>query len=301
VIGSGRVVVVGSVNIDLVASVRRHPQVGETVAGRSLRRVAGGKGANQAVAAARVGAAVSMLGKVGDDDVAVELRAFLEAERVDVSHVTRTDLPTGTAIVTVADDGENSVVVVSGANDRVTPSDVDRAPIGVGDVVLSQLEIPIAAIMAAFQRARRVGAATVLNAAPAVPIPRELLELSDVVVVNEIELATLLDRRVSPHDVGDAARDLRASPTQALIVTLGPNGAIAVLDGEVVEVPGRAVDAVDTTGAGDCFVGVLAARLAAGAAVDDAIAYSNAAASLCVQREGAAPSMPTTAEVDTVF
>src|SRR5262245_37647266 len=281
---SRHVTVVGSINIDLVVTVSRHPMVGETVMGRSLRHVPGGKGANQAVAAARVGASVSMVGKVGDDDVADLLLDFLRADQVDISHVTRTHVPTGTALVTVADGGENSIIVLSGANDEVMPSDVGRVTIAEGDIVLSQLETPTRAIDAAFRRGRSARATTVLNAAPATRTPRERLELADVLVVNETELATLLGHPVSPADVAAAAPDLRTSPGQHVIVTLGAQGALAVLDGEVVSVPGREVDAVDTTGAGDCFVGVLAARLATGASIDDAIVFGNAAASLCVQR-----------------
>jgi ribokinase len=296
-----RVTVVGSVNLDVVTAVARPPAVGETIRGRSLQYLPGGKGANQAVAAARLGARVSMVGKVGDDGAADLLLDFLRREHVDISHVTRADGPSGTALVVVAHDGENHVIVVGGANDQLTPSDVHGVTIAERDILVSQLEVPIPTIDAAFRRARAAGATTVLNPAPAGPIPRALLELADVVILNETELATLLDRWVAPEDAGAAAQALRASIRQTVIVTLGAAGAVAAHDGEVLEVPGRAVEPVDSTGAGDCFVGALAARLASGAAVDDALVYANAAASRCVQRAGAGPSMPWASEVEALL
>jgi ribokinase len=297
----GRVFVAGSINMDVVATAERHPRVGETVAGREVLYFPGGKGANQAVAAAKLGARTALIGRLGTDAFGAELRAFLAAQDVDASLVRETNgTHTGTAIITLAN-ADNTIVVIPGANALVTPEDVAGVPLAKGDIAVSQFEIPLPAISAFFARARAAGSTTILNPAPARAFGKELLDLVDVLVLNETELGLLAKVELREDD-DDArfvatAKTLQARPDQIICVTLGKRGAVALVDRETITGPGRAVKAVDTTGAGDCFVGALAARLAMGATIRDALGYANAAASICVQRMGAAPSMPTAAEV----
>jgi ribokinase len=297
----GRVFVAGSINMDVVATAERHPRIGETVAGKDVLYFPGGKGANQAVAAAKLGARTALIGCLGKDAFGAKLRAFLAGQGVDVSLVRETDgTHTGTAIITLAD-VDNTIVVIPGANGLVTPEDVAGVPLAKGDIAISQFEIPLPAISAFFARARAAGSTTILNPAPAREFSKELLDLVDVLVLNETELGLITKTEFRESDdvvrFVAAAEALRARPDQIICVTLGKRGAVALVDGETITVPGRAVKAVDTTGAGDCFVGALAARLAMGATIRDALGYANAAASICVQRMGAAPSMPTVEEV----
>jgi ribokinase len=272
--------------MDLVATSPRHPEVGETVLGDDLRRFPGGKGANQAVAAARAGAATAMIGAVGDDDFGSELTAFLERERVDVSHVaTKADQPTGTALIVVAR-SDNTIVVIPGANSLLSPADVVAAgDFERGDVVVAQLETPQETTARAFELARSRGATTILNAAPAAQLSAGLLDLVDHLVVNESELELL-----SP--------ELEAGESPTVICTLGARGVVTTAQGHTTATPGISVAAVDTTGAGDCFVGYLAAGLATRLDLDNSVERANRAAALSVQREGAAPSMPAATEVD---
>ncbi len=297
----GRVVVAGSINMDVVATAERHPRVGETVFGKDVLYFPGGKGANQAVAAAKLGAATALIGRVGKDTFGADLRAFLAGQGVDLSWVRETDgAHTGTAIITLAN-ADNTIVVVPGANGLVTPGDVAAVPLAKGDVAVSQFEIPLPAISAFFARARAAGATTILNPAPAREFGKDLLDLVDVLVLNETELGLLAKAELREGDdtarFAVAARALQVRGAQIICITLGKRGVIALLGGEPIIVPGRAVRALDTTGAGDCFVGALAAQLAQGATIRDALAYANTAAAISVQRMGAAPSMPTAAEV----
>ena len=296
----GRVIVAGSINMDIVARALRFPRIGETVPGQDLAYFPGGKGANQAVAAARSGADTALIGRVGDDASGRELQAFLSGQRVDLSHVQTTEQAhSGTAIITVCD-GDNTIVVVPGANGLVDASDVAAPTVQAGDVLVSQLEIPTPTIAAFIRRGRTAGARTILNPAPASASGRDLLSLADIVVLNETELAFFTAGDVGaddpPTQLIALARQMQQKD-QIVCVTLGRRGAIALVGCDAVTIPGRAVTAVDTTGAGDCFVGALAARLADGAAIAAALDYANAAASICVQRIGAGPSMPTRDEV----
>ena len=297
----GRVFVAGSINMDVVATAERHPRVGETIFGERVLYFPGGKGANQAVAAAKLGAPTTLIGRLGKDAFGEELRAFLAGQGVDLNPVRETDgAHTGTAIITLAK-ADNTIVVVPGANGLVTPVDVAAFPLAKGDVAVSQFEIPLPAISAFFVRARTAGATTILNPAPAHESGKDLLDLVDVLVLNETELGLLAKTEL--HEAEDtarfaaAARALQVRREQIICVTLGKRGVVALIDGETIMLPGRRVTAVDTTGAGDCFVGALAARLARGATIHDALGYANVAASISVQRMGAAPSMPTAAEV----
>jgi ribokinase len=299
----GRVIVAGSINMDVVATAERHPRVGETVAGTSLHYFPGGKGANQAVAAAKLGARTMLVGRLGQDAFGQQLRAFLAGQGVDLTLVRDVgETHSGTAIITVAD-ADNTIVVIPGANGMVCADDVAAPVVEKGDIAVSQFEIPLPAISAFFTRARAAGARTILNPAPMRAFGRDLLDLVDILVLNETELALLAkaDLRESdePARFADAATSLATRHSQTICVTLGKRGALAVTDGDTVVVPGRHVRAVDTTGAGDCFVGALAAQLAKGVSLREAMGYANLAASICVQRMGAAPSMPSAAEIET--
>jgi ribokinase len=297
----GRVFVAGSINMDVVATADRHPKMGETVAGRELGYFPGGKGANQAVAAARLGAATTLIGRVGADAFGRDLRTFLAAQGVDLAFVRDTpEAHTGTAVITVAH-ADNTIVVVPGANAHLSAADVSAARLAKGDVAVSQFEIPLPTISAFFARARAAGATTILNPAPALPFGRELLDLVDILILNESELGLLAKTELRDTDdqarFVEAMRSLQADTDKIICVTLGKRGGVALVGREPLIIPGRVVEAVDTTGAGDCFVGAVAAHLAAGKSVRDAFHYANIAASICVQRMGAAPSMPTADEV----
>ena len=300
----GRVFVAGSINMDVVATADRHPRVGETIAGQAVLYFPGGKGANQAVSAAKLGASTTLIGRLGNDAFGAELRTFLAAQGIDLAFVQETEVHTGTAIITVAN-ADNTIVVIPGANALVSADDVAAPVLSRGDVAVSQFEIPIATITAFFTRARAAGATTILNPAPAMQFTPELLDLVDILILNETELGFLtgveLHDSDEPARFVEAARRLPENPNRMICVTLGKRGVLALIEGLPLLVPGHAVKAVDTTGAGDCFVGALAAQLAQGKPIRDALDYANIAASICVQRMGAGPSMPTAAEVEGVL
>ena len=301
----GRVVVAGSINMDVVATAERHPKIGETVAGHEVLYFPGGKGANQAVAAAKLGAPTMLIGRLGQDAFGSELKVFLAAQGVDLRFVRETpEVHTGTAIITLAN-ADNTIVVIPGANGLVGADDISAVALATGDVAVSQFEIPLPAIRAFFEHARATGATTVLNPAPAHPCDSGLLDLVDILILNETELGLLAQTELrDTDDVASfvaAARSLQAGRGQIICVTLGKRGVLALVNGEPLAVPGRDVTAVDTTGAGDCFVGALAAQLAQATPLRTALGYANAAASICVQRMGAAPSMPTAAEVAAII
>ena len=297
----GRVFVAGSINMDVVATADRHPQIGETVAGTAVLYFPGGKGANQAVAAAKLGAPATLIGRLGKDTFGRDLKAFLAAQGVDLTFVQETaEAHTGTALITTAN-ADNTIVVIPGANALVDAADVAAPALAKGDIAVSQFEIPLATVGAFFKRARAAGATTILNPAPAVEFDRELLELVDILILNETELGLLAKTELrdtdDPARFVETARSLQSGRDKIICVTLGKRGVLALVNGELLIIAGRTVKAVDTTGAGDCFVGAVAAQLAREKSIAEALAYANSAASICVQRMGAAPSMPTAAEV----
>ncbi|MBL7502003.1 ribokinase [Frankia nepalensis] len=303
----GRVVVIGSINMDVVVTVPRMPLPGETLAGGSVHQVPGGKGANQAVAARRLGVPTVLVGAVGADGFGTVLAGFLGAERIDISPVRTEHGPTGTALITVADGGENTVIVVAGANGSVGPNRVAEAALRSGDVVLLQDEIPAETNEAAAAAARAAGATTILNLAPFRPPSRRLLDAVDVLIVNETEFAELVGASGAGADgiaellrSGDALTAPDGGPLGDVVVTLGVDGALARIGGELLTVPGRRMPVVDTTGAGDCFCGTFGASLAVGLEPASALARANTAAGLAVGRFGAGPSMPTADEVAAV-
>ena len=297
----GRVIVVGSVNVDLVVVATRLPAPGETVTGGDVARHHGGKGGNQAVAAARLGAAVAFVGAVGEDDLGAGARAALAEEGIDTMRLASLPRPTGVALIIVDERAENLIAVAPGANAAVTPVAVDLAldalAPGPGDVVLACREIPPDAVQAALRAARAAGAAALLNPAPADGLAIEDAALADVLTPNETELAVL----AGPGDPEAGARRLldRGRPGRAIVVTLGAAGALVVPSGgPAVVVPAPAVTAVDTTGAGDTFNGALAAGLVAGLALPDAVRRAVAAAAFSTTRHGARGGMPTAAELE---
>lgn len=278
--------------MDVVASAPRHPGVGETVAGTGVRFSPGGKGANQAVAAARAGARVVLCATLGGDRFGDDLEAFLVREGLDRTFVRRAhEEVTGTALIVVAG-SDNTIVVCPGANARTSADDVGALEVSTGDVLVAQLEIPVETVNAFFARGREC--TTILNAAPARALPDELLARTRILVVNETELAEL----GGAGPVDQVAARVRGARDQIVVVTLGSGGVAAITAEGSVAVPGHAVPVVDTTGAGDCFVGVLASAVCDGVRFEDALRRANAAAAICVQRPGASPAMPVATEVD---
>ena len=278
------VFVIGSINVDLVVRAETLPGPGETVTGGTFERHGGGKSANQAVAAARAGAAVRMIGAVGDDELGAEALAQLAAEGIDVSRVQRLDAPTGVALIAVDAAGENQIAVASGANAALCAEAVEAALDGAaGGVALLALEVPDAAVLAGARAARAAGLTVVVNPAPARPLGDELLALAPILTPNGGEAAAL-----SGEDEPEAAARALAERTGApVVVTVGADGALLVADGAVERIPAPAVEAVDTTGAGDAFNGALAAALAGGAALADAVREAVAVAAESVRRPGA--------------
>ncbi|MFJ6051905.1 ribokinase [Streptomyces sp. NPDC092307] len=289
------IAVLGSTNMDLVAYVPKAPRLGETVTGRAFRTVPGGKGANQAVAAARCGGEVVMIGAVGADEFGVRLRSALTAARVDTAALRTVEGASGTAHITVDDEGGNSIIVIPGANAAVTGLEAgDEARIAAAGSLLLQLELPLSAVLAGARAARAHGVRTVLTPAPAQPLPAELLAATDLLVPNEHEAAAL----TGLTDPLRAAEALLAEVPE-VVITLGAAGALYAARGaEPLTVPAPRVRAMDTTAAGDTFVGALAVALGEGRRMPDALRWASAAAALSVQRPGAQDSMPTRAETD---
>ncbi|MFG1819399.1 ribokinase [Kribbella sp. NPDC049174] len=290
------VVIVGSANVDLVLPVQRIPRPGETVLSGEMTRGPGGKGANQAVASARAGARTAFVASLGVDDAGDLLRDALSDSGVDLSLVTSSTTPTGTAIITVDDSGENSIVVAPGANGELTLSEDAARVVGRAKIVLSQLEIPFATV----QEAAATSSYFILNAAPAAELSDELLADVDLLVVNETEAEM----------IGGSDRSALLKRVPAAVVTLGGAGAVILTRGEdEIAVPGVPVDVVDTTAAGDTFCGVLAATLSAVSATDpitpsdltNAVRRANVAASLSVQAAGAIPSVPHGDAIDARY
>lgn len=295
----GRVLVVGSVNADLVVRVPRLPSAGETVTGGTFAQHQGGKGANQAVAAARLGAHVTFVGAVGDDEFGRAALADFQNEGVGVSGLRVAGVPTGVALIVVDEAGENQIAVASGANALVNGALVEEALSDdsmtvVGGVYLANFEIADNAVLAGARIAADAAMTIVINPAPARELPAALLALRPILVPNEGE-AHALTGEIEPLN---AARVLAARSGGAVVVTLGPHGAVLVDDGEAEQVPAPLVEAVDTTGAGDTFCGALAAELAAGSSLIDAVRFAVHAASISVTVPGARGGMPSRADVE---
>jgi ribokinase len=297
--GGPAVAVVGSLNLDLMVRVARLPGPGETVTGDDLFRNPGGKGANQAVAAARLGRRVAMVGCVGGDAAGRELLRSLSGAGVDTGRVRVVDgVPSGTAFITVGEDGENQIVVSPGANARLTAADVEAAgaALEAASVTLLQLEIPLEAVAAA---AATAGGRVVLNPAPVRDLPDDLLAKVGVLVPNRVELAQLAGAR-PPSSIEEAAELAGRLPARAVVVTLGADGALVVEDGRVTHVPAVPVRPVDTTAAGDAFCGGLADALAGGAPLQEAARRAVRVAAAACLRPGAQASLPTPADLEAL-
>jgi len=294
---AGHIVVVGSLNMDLVVRAPRHPQPGETILGGDFRTFPGGKGANQAVAAARLGAAVQMIGRVGADAFGDALLQTLAQDGVDTRHVQRDqEAPTGVALITLNAAGQNAIVVAPEANARVTPQDVVAAAAAFAGaaVLLLQLECPLPAVAQAIELAKQHGAQVVLNPAPAQPLDAALLAQVDYLLPNQNELALL----TGLDDLRPAVRRLQAVGVRRIVMTLGEEGVLVVEGDSEVHIPAHGVTVVDTTAAGDAFAGAFAVALLEGHATYQAAAWGNAAGALAVTRAGAQPSLPRRDELE---
>ncbi len=289
------ITVFGSINLDLIFSTSAIPRSGETVLGPGTRIEPGGKGANQAVAAARDGSAVAMAGAIGRDVLGGQAIALMQAAGVDLSRVARTDASTGCASIVVDPAGANAIAVGSGANRLVRADQVEDAALA-GTVVL-QMEVPAGETAAVIARARGLGGRIVLNLAPAAPLPEAAMRAVDILVVNETEGAWLA-ARLGCEPAAAALRDRLGGIT--VVLTLGENGAAVATPAAAWHQPAVPVTAVDTTAAGDCFVGVLASRLDAGGTLREAVAAASRAAALCCTRVGSQGSLPTRAETEAL-
>jgi ribokinase len=297
-----RICVVGSANVDLTFRTPRLPKPGETLAGHSLQVGMGGKGANQAVVAARLGARVTFVARVGNDPFAAEAIRWYQAEGLDCTFVRRdANHPTGTAAIVVDDEAENSILIVAGANTGLTPQDVRKAAsvIQGAHAVLCQLETPLDATLEAFRLARAAGILTVLTPAPVTDLPDELLRLCDLCVPNRTELELLVKCPVdNERDAHSAAKLLRARGIQTVAVTMGRSGAFLLDNAGGVHIPAIAVDAVDPTGAGDAFTAALAVSVAEGLTLIEAAHRASVVAALTVTRIGTQAAFPSLAEVN---
>jgi len=296
-----RICVVGSANVDLTFRTPRLPRPGETLGGQSLHTGMGGKGANQAVMAARLGAEVTFVARVGNDAFGVEALGHYQAEGIDTTFVWRDkDRPTGTAAIVVDDNADNCIIVVPGANAVLTPRDMQEASSAIqeSDAVLCQLETPLDATLEAFRLARAAGVKTVLTPAPVQPISHELFSLCDLCVPNTTEMEQLAACSIDSHaDVYSAANWLRARGVKNVVVTMGDRGALLVDDAGAMHIPAVDVKAVDTTGAGDAFTAALAVSWAEGLELREAAQRASIVAALTVTRIGAQSAFPSLAEL----
>lgn len=302
--------ILGSINMDIVLKVSSIPLPGETVLSEDLKKIPGGKGANQAVAASRLGGSVHMIGKVGQDDNGSLLLKNLIDDGIDVDNVlVDSDKPTGIAIISVGRDGNNSIIVSPGANMNIEIHEVYQAENVIRDsgIVVAQFETPVDATVEAFKTARKYGVTTLLNPAPARQIPEELMKLTDILVPNEVETFELTGVRVVDIKTArEAADKFIASGIKHVIITLGEKGA-ALISGQIEDfIPAYRVEAVDTTAAGDAFIGAIAVKLCGEHDVSyyslrSALIFANKVSAIVVQRHGAQPSLPFIREVAQIY
>ena len=296
------ILVIGSLNADLVVRAPHFPQPGETISGEDLQVIPGGKGANQAVAAARLGASVAMLGRVGKDNFGDFLLDNLKSNHVDSQLVQRDDASTGTAIIVVDSSGQNSIVLSPGANGKVSSADVNHAPFPAGGLLLLQLEIPTLAVLSAAQRAKENNVRVILNPAPAQELPDELIALADFIIPNESELSLLMNLPVNDISSTEiAAKQLIKHGANNVIVTLGSNGALAVTKDQMAHIVSFKVEVVDTTAAGDAFIGGFATAVLQNKSLEESVRYGCACGALATTKFGAQPSLPTKEEVEKLI
>lgn len=298
------VFVVGSINQDFVLKVERRPKPGETVTDAELSLHNGGKGANQTAAVALLGASVAMLGRVGDDDLGEPLIEALEEKGVDTTHIQAVEgESTGAAFITVTPDGENAITVAPGANRCVHAKEVDGAAgaIGEAEIVVAQMEVSAETVARVVEVAEENGTRVLVNLAPPMQLPQETLEKLDPLVVNEHEAAFLLNEKVEGVDGACAAApELLVLGPRSAVITLGADGAVCAAGEEVWHLESPEVEVVDTTGAGDAFVGALAVRLAGGDALENAVSYAVRAGAAAVTKEGAQGALPTPEMVESL-
>lgn len=297
-----KVAVIGSINMDIVIRCPRMPKEGESLVGSDLQMIPGGKGANQAVAAARLGSQTALVGRVGDDSFGTKLISSLEGAGIDVSRIAYdTTVSSGTALITILDNGNNAIVVAKGANGKVTPEDVDRASdiIQQADILLLQLEIPLETVAYAEQKAKEAGLKVVLDAGPAVKCPDTIIKGADIVSPNETEAEAITGIAVVDLDSAEsAAKAILEMGATDVVLKLGSNGALWVTRDQVQHFPAIEVKPVDPTAAGDVFTSALAVRLASGDAMEAAMPYANYAGAFSVTRLGAQPSAPDLDELE---
>jgi len=293
------IVVLGSLNMDLSVNVPRIPRPGETISGGDLTISAGGKGANQAAACARLGRQVQMVGRVGSDDFGLHIKEGLQVAGVDVTYVTEEPgTPTGTAMILVDGKGENCIVLSAGANRKVTIDSVTSDLIKNASLLLLQLEIAPEVVYAAVDIAHEAGVIVLLNAAPAIPLPETLYPKIDYLIVNEIEAALLAGVQVTDHASAErAAKILLQFGAKNVMITLGASGALLTTPGKVIHISALKIKAVDTTGAGDAFIGGFASSLVTGEKIEQALEIASAAGALAAMKPGAQSSLPTQQEL----
>jgi len=304
-----KVCILGSINMDMVVSVNKMPLIGETIFSDNFKLAHGGKGANQAVASRRLGADVYMISKVGQDAYGLEIVNNLEKENINVNSIFKDDVkPTGTAIITVNNEGNNSIVVVPGANMTLNLKEIDKCKeiIGNSDIIVAQFETPIEVTMEAFKFAKEKGVITILNPAPAKEIPTELLKYTDIIVPNETEATALTGVKVQDlESAKQAANIFFNNKVKYVIITLGDKGAAVISKEDGVLIPAYKVNAVDSTAAGDSFIGAISTKLTKSNlninSLVEAVEFGNKVSAIAVQREGAQPSIPFLKEINDIY
>ncbi len=298
-----KILVIGSSNTDMVITSNRLPAPGETVIGERFEIFSGGKGANQAVAAARAGGDVTFAGAVGDDTFGAQTIENLRAEGIDVSHLKIVKgVSSGVALIMVDSSGENAISIAPSANHMLTPEDVANIDFTPFSYVVMQLEIPLATVQCAAEKAKSAGASVILNPTPAAPMPEALLAATDILIPNKRELGVLAGKPIeSLESAVDSARTLLRKESQCILVTLGAEGAVYINAHHFRKISSLKVRAIDTVGAGDCFIGCLTAALGKGKNHIEAIKFATAAATLSIQKRGAQNSLPHLNEIEKLI
>ncbi|WP_026887397.1 ribokinase [Clostridium beijerinckii] len=304
-----KICILGSINMDMVVSINKMPLIGETIFSDNFKLAHGGKGANQAVAAQRLGAEVHMISKVGQDAYGLQIVNSLEKENINVDNVFRDDVsPTGTAIITVDNEGNNSIIVVPGANMTLNLKEINKCKevITCSDIIVSQFETPIEVTIEAFKFAKENEVITILNPAPAKDIPKELLKYTDIIIPNETEATTLTGINVNDlESAKQAANIFFNNNVKYVIITLGDKGAAVISKEDGILIPAYKVNAIDTTAAGDSFIGAVSTKLTKSNlninSLAEAVKFSNKVSAIAVQREGAQPSIPSLKEINEIY